>query len=152
MAWDRWGYVPDPRRGASLAMPGHITQQADVTPAGTVPACSNCPPPYQAQNTLIIGKMCHGEESSGHLLLRLGRGVSLGPWTALLTVCLSVTPWVCGPREFKVSRDKQSSCSPCCGTCLEHPQKFKLVWGGVWQWTLVFYVTFPWQILMGCQG
>ena len=74
---------------AGLAVPGRITRQADVTPAGTVPACCARLPACQSLETLIAGKMCHGAESPGRLLLllRLRVRVSSGPWTARLATC-----------------------------------------------------------------
>lgn len=74
---------------AGLAVPGRITRQADVTPAGTVPACCACLLACQSLETLMAGKTCHGAEPPGCLvlLLHLGMRVSSGPWAALLATC-----------------------------------------------------------------
>lgn len=96
------GLCPRPTTGASssagLAVPGCITQQAAVTPAGTVPACSARQPACRSPKTLFAGTMYHAAESPGRLLLRLGVGVSPGAWTALLAIC----PYPAGLRSEQV--------------------------------------------------
>lgn len=121
------GCVPDPQKGAGVAVPGCITQQAGVTPAGTVPACSTCLPACQPQSTLISGKMSCGRVSrappptSGPKSVTGDLDSSAG--------CLSTAPWV--------SRDKESSGSPSCSICLEYPQ------GSLFCFVLFYFVLEP---------
>lgn len=87
---------------AGLVVPGCITQQPGVTPAGTVPAGSAHQPVCQSLKTLITGKMYHAAEFPGRHLLHLGMAVSPGQlWWPLVH-----TPWVCSPSRFKFSQRK----------------------------------------------